>query len=39
MVWNVQAAAGDSYTVPAHLVDKIFSNHYNLLTAVLNSDQ
>lgn len=39
VIWDVEVTAGKPYTVPAHLVDQIFSDHHDLLTAVLDPEQ
>ena len=39
MVWNVQIVIGQPDTVPAHLVDQVFSDNDDLLGAVLDPDR
>lgn len=39
MVWNVKIFIGQPDTVPAHLVDQVLPDDYNLLAAVLNPEK
>lgn len=39
MVWNVQIVIGQPDTVPAHLVDQVFSDNDDLLGAVLDPER